>query len=101
MFKYGFTQHPDVPCPEVAVSVFAPENDENQVEIDSILDTGAVISVIPLNIITLLGEKNFTKGRKTFRGAFDKEKNYDTFYINITFAGVEFECIEVLGSVKK
>ena len=77
MYRYGHTQSPRTPGPEILVDIFSSYQPEKVAVVTCIIDTAATVSVLPSSLIDELQLGDYTLSPVTWSsGAKTQEKRY-------------------------
>ncbi len=99
MFDYSRLQNSRCLGPECSIQVENPSEPSRSCKVRAIVDTGAVMTLVPKSELEQLGNvKDY--GRVYVRDANDNVERKKTYLINIRIADYEFSSIEVVVSPK-
>lgn len=101
MFQYGFEQHPDVPSPQIRIRISSPQMPDWCLEIEAVVDTGAVMSCIPKDVAEKLAEGGVIHNIRRFRGASGRTQVSLSYYLNVSIASCDFQDVELLALDKE
>ncbi|HEY9875767.1 MAG TPA: retropepsin-like aspartic protease [Candidatus Obscuribacterales bacterium] len=101
MFNYGNFQNRWIPSPQTCIQIYSPEDQLLTTEVNAIVDSGAVMSAIPLQAIEEINERSLDYSWITVRGAIGKEQRRKTYIINIRLGNYYFDDWEVIAIDKE
>jgi len=94
--KYSFDYNP--PAPVLRVRLSKPSSGHS-IEVQSKIDTGADITVIPQSIIS---ELKLIPASRVSVSSFDGREEWKyTYFVNLSFDKLEFSAIEVIGARRR
>lgn len=98
-FSYG-TRHGDgLNGPELEVIVRSPEDESAHEPVEAVVDTGSVITVVPLDVIERIGPKKFVPGRARITVANGSQIEVPTYEVQLCI-GMHTYPISAVGMPK-
>lgn len=100
MFNYGTLQTSITPAPQTSIELSNPSNNSKSLQVDAIVDTGAVMTCVPESVIKQLGE-SLIYSTIQVRDANGNIQERRTYRINIRITDYEYKNVEVIPITKQ
>lgn len=96
MHKYGSIQSKAVFSPQLIITVSSPKNNTLIGDVEAVVDSGAVMTCIPVRVIESLNENELEISTKIVSSATGNAIEKITYIVNIIFSNHEYKDIEVI-----